>query len=84
MAADIMTKALCKVKHENFMEMTGIESTTPSPVEDNYLDRKEDNKLVTLVALTAWNSGGHVEIRRLPSHPRLGAETMDWKARHWT
>lgn len=78
-----MTKALCKVKYENFIEMTGIESTMSSPVEDNYLDGKED-KLVNLAALTAWNSGGHVEIRRLPSHPRLGAETMDWWARHWT
>ena len=80
MAADIMTKALGKAKHESFMEMTGmmaVGTATPSPVEDNYSIRKD-------VALMAWNSSESVEIGRLSSRPSLGAETKDWQAKQYT
>ena len=73
MVADVMTKALGKEKHQRFMKMMGMETATPSPVEDD-CPEKEDNKMK---ASTAWNSSGSVEIARLPSHPSLDVEAKE-------
>ena len=70
MIADIMTKALGKEKHGKFVDMMGMRTTTPSPIEDDYRIRKE-------ATTTAWNSSGSVGIGRLPSFPSIGAEAKD-------
>ena len=41
MIADITTKALSKEKRAKFVDMMGMKSATPSPVEDGYLIGKE-------------------------------------------